>query len=258
MSKSVWITMVKKDEAAARAVYKMISGYGLGVNGHFWKDDPENMEWAGAISQIAAGQTGLWLIVGDAQDFTPSIIRGLSLLSLAVRAQKAGQVPVIIIAGDPDAVSEKLPAPLADSLIYSPDNPTLGAKITAKANMPVKKSGAEYRFNVYAIPKIGLWLEAGPASGSWEGVIFGAEQAGVDAMGIGPAGSIPERSTLEYPLRDMKLALGDREFTAWAAGNSVSDSESVYVRVKGQPRAFIFGPFDSNAETLNVYTLPLE
>jgi len=29
MSKSVWISMIKKDEAAAQAVYKMVSAYGL-------------------------------------------------------------------------------------------------------------------------------------------------------------------------------------------------------------------------------------
>ena len=53
MSKSVWITMIKKDEARAQAIYKTVSEYGLGVEGHFWRDDLENMEWSGAIAEIA-------------------------------------------------------------------------------------------------------------------------------------------------------------------------------------------------------------
>lgn len=259
MSKSVWISMIKKDEAAAQAVYKIVSACGLGADGHFWKDDLENLAWSGPIPEIAKNTTGLWLIVGDAADLTPSVIQGLSLLALAVRPQKDGQIPTMILADDPAAVTDKLPLPLAGAGVFAADNPALGAKIAAKANLPVKRGETEYRLNVYAPPQVGLWLEAGPAAGSWEGVIFGAcgSGAAIDAMGIGPAGRIPEKSTLEYPLRDMSLALGDRQFTAWAAGNTVSETESVYVRVKGRPEALLFGPFDPEADALDVYNLPL-
>lgn len=259
MSKTVWISMIKNDESAAQAIYKMVSEYGLGVAGHFWKDDLENMAWSGPISKIAAEATGLWLIVGDAADFTPSVLQGLSLLALAVRPQKAGQIPMMILTDEPEAVTDKLPLPLAGAGVFAAENPALGAKITARANLPVKPLETKYRLNVYAPPKIGLWLEVGPATGSWEGVIFGAGGSGaaIDAMGIGPAGKIPQTSTLEYPVRDMTLALGDREFTAWAAGNTVSDTESVYVRVKGRPDALLFGPFDPEADALDVYKLML-
>lgn len=249
--------MIKKDESAAHALYKMISEYGLAVNGHFWKDDLENMEWAGAADEIAGNETGLWIISGNKGDFTPSVIQGLSLLALSVRAKKAGQISVMILTDDVSAVSEKLSTPLAGAEVFAADNPVLGAKITARANMPMKKNDSEYRFNVYALPKIGLWIEAGPAEGAWEGVVFGAGSAGIDAMGIGPAGRIPEASTLEYPIRDMTLALGEREFSAWAASNTIAETESVYVRVKGNPEAFIFGPFDPSTSSLDVYTLLL-
>ncbi len=257
MSQSVWITMIKKDEARAQAIYKTVSEYGLGVEGHFWKDDLENMEWSGAAPEIAKSQTGLWLIVGDTADFTDSVIQGLSLLSLTVSARKGARIPLIILADSSETLAERLPLPLAGAQVLTPDNPSLGAKMTAKANLPPKKMESEYRLNVYALPKVGLWLEAGPTAGNWSGVLFGAQAAAIDAMGIGPAGEIPERSTLEYPLRDMKLAMGDREFTAWAANNTISADESVYVRMKGQPEAFIFGPFVSEAEEVEAYTLPL-
>lgn len=259
MSKSVWISMIKNDEASAQAVYKMVSAYGLGVSGHFWKDDLENLAWSGATDEIAANATGLWLIVGDAADFTPSVIQGLSLLALAVRTQKAGQIPMMIMTDAPAALTEKLPVPLAGAGVFAADNPALGAKITAKANLPVKPLASEYRLHVYTPPQVGLWLEAGPADGAWDGAIFGAGGSGaaIEAMGIGPAGQIPQTSTLEYPVRDMSLALGDREFTAWAARNTVSAAESVYVRVKGPPDALLFGPFDPEADALDVYKLSL-
>ena len=129
--------------------------------------------------------------------------------------------------------------------------------MTAKANLPPKTVESEYRLNVYALPRVGLWIEAGPTAGDWAGVLFGTQAAAIDAMGIGPAGDIPERSTLEYPLRDMKLAAGDREFTAWAANNTISPKESVYVRIKGNPEALLFGPFDAETQELDVYTVPL-
>ncbi len=257
MNKSVWITMIKKDESRAQAIYKTVSEYGLGVEGHFWKDDLENMEWSGAVPEIAKNQTGLWLIVGNPDDFTASVIQGLSLAALSVEAQKGGQIPIIILTDNPETTTSLLPLSLSSAQALTPDNPSLAAKMTAKANLPLKTSKSEYRLNVYALPKVGLWLEAGPATGDWSGVLFGAQAASIDAMGIGPAGDIPERSTLEYPIRDMKLTAGDREYTAWAANNTVSADESVYVRVKGQPEAFIFGPFEPETQDLAAYTLPL-
>ncbi|MDY6903507.1 MAG: hypothetical protein SWH61_02370 [Thermodesulfobacteriota bacterium] len=257
MSKSVWITMIKKDETQARAIYTTVAKYGLGVEGHFWKDDLENMEWSGAVPEIVKSQTGLWLIVGDAEDFSPSVLQGLSLTALTVLAQKGGQIPVMVLADDPDAVTALLPAPLAMAQVFAPDNPALGAKMTAKANLPLKTVASDYRLNIYALPRVGLWLEAGPAAGDWNGIIVGAAGAGIDALGVGPAGDIPQHSTLEYPLRDMKLSLGDREFTAWAVRNNLTQNDAVYVKIKGNPEALIFGPFDPDAEALDVYTLPL-
>lgn len=257
MGKSAWITMLKKDEARARAIYQTVSEYGLGVEGHFWKDDMDAMEWSGAVPEIAKPQTGLWVIVGDTADFTDSVVRGLSLAALSVHAKKNGQVPVMILAGDPAAATAKLPPLLSHAQVFTPDNPALGAKMTAKANLPLKTIGAEYRFNLYALPRIGLWVEAGPVSGEWQGVLFATAGASIDAMGIGPSGSLPERSTLEYPMRDMTLAMGEREYTAWAVRNTVSASESVFARIKGQPDAFLFGPFDPEADDIDAYTLSL-
>lgn len=249
--------MIQKDEARARAVYNTISAYGLGAEGHFWKDDLETMEWSGPVPEIAGCQTGLWLIVGSAYDFTSSVLQGLSLAALSVRALKGGQLPIMILADDPTAVTEKLPPALASAQVFSPDNPALGAKITARANMPLKTIAMEYRFNVYALPKVGLWLEAGPISGKWQGVLFGTAGAVIDAMGIGPAGKVPERSSLEYPLRNMTLAVSGRELVAWAARNTLSEKDSVYVRVKGQPEMFAFGPFDPETDALDAYTITI-
>lgn len=249
--------MIQKDEARARAVYNTISEYGLGAEGHFWKDDLEAMEWSGPVPEIVKHQTGVWLILGSAADFTTSVLQGLSLAALSARGLKGGQLPIMILADDPEAVTDKLPPALAFAQVFSPNNPSLGAKITARANMPLKPVAAEYRFNVYALPKVGLWLETGPINGAWQGVLFGTAGATIDAMGIGPSGKIPERSALEYPLRNMTLDMDGQALVAWAARNIVSENDSVYVRVKGQPEMFVFGPFDPEADAIDGYTLPL-
>ena len=44
MTKSIWVTILEKDEEKGRALFEAIHRYGLGVNGHFWVHDLEKMQ----------------------------------------------------------------------------------------------------------------------------------------------------------------------------------------------------------------------
>lgn len=249
--------MLCQDEAAAREIYSRVNDYGLPVQGHFWRDDPENLEWAGPAGDLSDPETGLWIIYGKAEDLAAKSVRqGLSLLALTVQGRRRGRLSTMVLC-DTELAKDHLPWPLQEAVITGPDNPGLGAKITARANMPDRELPREYRFRCHALPKMGLWLEAGPAGQDWNGVIFGAAGAEVEAMGIGKKEEIPEKSVLKYPLRDMRLQIGEKEFTAWAGQNVLSSEDSAFIKLKGTPEALVFGAYGGEDDAPELFHLNL-
>lgn len=256
MSKTVWITSLTKDEAKASELFKKIHSYGLATNGHFWVDDLEKMAWSGVAEQLLSPDTAVWLITGAAEDFAKDSVRkGLSLLALLLAGQRGNGFPTIICPFSGTVDPAGLPTPLkgAESVAAA----ALGAKLAAKANIPWKPEPAEYRLKLYPLPGLGLWFEAGPAPGhAWKGALFGVAGGEVSAHGVGPEGKIPERSTLEYPFKGMKLSAGDKEYTAWGLSNQIAPESSYYVKVSPAPEALLFGELPGSDEA-DMFTLAL-
>ncbi len=254
MNKTVWITSLTKDEEKASAVFKKIHDYGLATNGHFWVDDLEKMAWSGAAEQLLSPETAVWLITGAAEDFAKdSVRRGLALLALLVAGQRGHGFPTVICPFEGQVDPATLPTPLkgADSVA----NAALGAKLAAKANIPWKPDPADYRLKLYPLPGLGLWFEAGPAAGhAWKGAVFGVSDADIAAQGVGPEGNIPERSTLEFPFKGMKMTAGDKEYLAWGLSNAIAPDTSYFVKVTAAPNAILFGelPGEGDAELFSL------
>jgi hypothetical protein len=256
--KKVWITALTREQEPVQKIMTLLKNYGLTVDGHFWEDDLGKMVWNAPLTEIAARETALWIIMGTPEAFNvPSVRLGLSLLAISVQAKKDYLFPVMIVptAGVVDAAL--LPTALAGADIMPYSNASLGARVVAKANMPAKKINADYRLDTHALPGIGLWLEVGPAAESWEGVIFGVSGGGIDAHGTGKSGEVPQRAVLEYPVKGMKLALSGIEYTAWGVKNKLDFGQSYYVRVKGEPDCVLFGAFPEGAEA-DLYSLKLK
>jgi len=53
MKKSVWITILEKNEGLGKMIFEEMAKYGLNPSGHFWEDDLAKMAWAGAVSELA-------------------------------------------------------------------------------------------------------------------------------------------------------------------------------------------------------------
>lgn len=257
MKKKIWITALEKDEEKAKKIFQTVHQYGLETNGNFWIDDLEKMEWGGPAPELAAPETALWIVAGAKASFDkPSIRYGLALLASMAHSVKGHGFPILFVCWDGDLDVSKLPTPLKSVEAVKPA--LLGAKVAAKANIPPKKIAAEYRLDLYPIPGLGLWFEVGPAAGhSWQGVMLGAQDAEIDAHGVGPHGRIPDRCVLEYPMQGLKLQAGEREFTAWAVKNALSEGDSYYARVRGNPKALLFGEM-SEADDAEVYILDLQ
>jgi hypothetical protein len=117
------------------------------------------------------------------------------------------------------------------------------------ANMPAGKSVYPYRLFVHANPGLGVWFEVGPSENiSWTGALFGIHEGEIKAMGFGPAGELPDKCVLEYPLRGVQLEAGDTQFLAWGARNVLTDEKSAYFKVDGVPRGLLFGELPEGEE----------
>jgi len=121
----------------------------------------------------------------------------------------------------------------------------------------VNPSPISPRLDIYAIPQLGQWFEVGPFGSSWNGAMFGVCGAEIDAHGVGPAGKLPDKSVLEYPMQGLKLAMGEKEYVAWAVQNQLDSGSSYYVRIKGEPKAILFGPL-AEGDDAEVYILNLQ
>ncbi|MFZ5427984.1 MAG: hypothetical protein ACOZEN_13495 [Thermodesulfobacteriota bacterium] len=249
MTKSIWVTILEKDEAKGRALFEAIHRYGLGVNGHFWVDDLEKMEWAGAFSEISKPDTAVWLVQGTVDSFKDEAKRyGLSMLAVMVQAMKGNGFPIVLIPEGGALDPAGLPTPLKGATVAAGDA-SLMAKLVAKANTPVPRTPMEYHLDIHPLPGLGQWFEVGPAEGhSWAGVIFGADGAEVDAHGVGPRGTVPQKATLEYPMKGVKFTMGDASFDAWAVKNQLDGKSSYYVRVKNYPKSVAFGSLPEGDE----------
>jgi hypothetical protein len=248
--KTIWLTSLVRDEAAVKNVLAAAKAYGLDAGGHFWTDDLEHMAWLAPRETLAEKDTSLWVILGSRKDLeTPSVRYGLGLLALSVQGEKGAGFPVLWLDTGEGLSAESLPTPFQGADIAPAAATTLGAKLTAKANVPPRPVPLEYRFAVHANPGFGIWFEAGPGPGhAWSGALLGTDGGAVDAHGVGPAGEVPEKATLRYPVQGLQLALGDRTFTAWAVQNPLDDTQSYYAQVKGTPESLLFGPYTQEDE----------
>jgi len=256
--KKIWITSLARDEKAVAGVLGLARSYGLEADGHFWTDDLSHMAWLAPKEPLASPETSLWVILGSGKEMTaPSVRYGLSLLALSVQGDKGAGFPVLWLDTDKGLSAEVLPTPLQGADIVAAAEPSLGAKLVAKANVPPHAVFADYRLAVHANPGFGVWFEVGPGKGlAWSGALLGVSGGAVDAHGVGPSGAIPQKAVLRYPVKGLTLALNDREYTAWAVQNDLDDTQSYYARVQETLTGLLFGPYTQDDEA-DVHVLAL-
>ncbi|MCK5098233.1 MAG: hypothetical protein KAR45_09010 [Desulfobacteraceae bacterium] len=243
MQKKIWITSMSKEKEQITRLLQLGKKYGLAPDGHFWVDDLEKMAWQAPLDNLLAKETALWVISANKKDFEKESVRyGLALLCLSMQSVKGIGFPVIFVCSEDSLKLENLPTPFQGSEIFSIDNKSLGAKMTARANTPIKKTKSEYRINIHANQGYGIWYEFGPAKGeTWSGVLAGGLKSEVNAHGVGPSGSLPLKTTLEYQMQGLKLELGEDKYSAWAVKNEIDENQSYYVRFADIPGNILFG-----------------
>ena len=248
--KTIWLTSIGSSQETVKQLMSQMKTYGIEVQGHFWKDDLKKMAWIAARENLLDTNVSMWGIVGSDQELlVPDTLYGLSLLAITVQAQRGLHFPIMILQTQGELISsEQLSTPLKGANVLSVSDGGIGAKLVAKVHAPPKAVSAEYYLDIYGNEQIGQWFEVRPARSSWPGVMFGMTGAEIIFHAVGPAGSLPSNTTLNYPMQGLKLEMGDKEYTAWAAQNELNAETSYFVKVEDYPESILFGPFSTEVE----------
>ena len=257
--KTVWVTSLGSSQDPVKQLMSQMKTYGLEVQGHFWKDDLKRMAWMAARKSLIDEKISMWGILGsDDALLAPDTLYGLSLLAVTVQAQRGLHFPIIILQTQGELVSsDQLSTPLGGADVMSASGTGIGAKLVGKVHKPAQPISPEYRLDIYGNEQVGQWFEVRPAQSSWPGVMFGVADAEIAFHAVGPAGSLPSKTVLNYPMQGLKLEMGDKEYLAWAAQNELNAQTSYFVRVEGYPQSIVFGPY-STEEAADVFVVRLK
>jgi len=258
--KKIWLSSLVSSEDAVKEVMSKLKTYGLEAYGHFWEDDLEKMAWIKPRGELLDQKTALWGILGAEKDFqNPSFRYGLSLLAVTVQAARGPGFPIVLLQTDGSLISpDTLTTSLRGVDILSVTGAAYGPKLVAKVHQTAGGEAiADYRLDVIGNEHLGQWFEAGPRDGEWSGGMFAVAGAEIVFQGVGPKGSLPEKSILNYPIEGLKVNLGDKEYVAWAVQNELGPETSHFVKVKGAPESILFGPYSSEEEA-EVYVFKLK
>lgn len=258
--KKVWLTALGTSQDEVQGVMRSLQQYGLGVDGHFWEDNLAQMAWVKPRHNLLDPAVCVWIMLASAEALaTVTIRQGLALLALNVQAARGQGFPLVILQPSGAMVSSgSLPDPLAACEVFSCGAAGYGAKIVARA-YGSKGQGPPppYRLDVHGLPGLGLWFEVGPREGTWQGALLGTLGAEPDFHAVGQAGQLPEKTTLNYPEKGLRLDWSGQEIVAWAVKNTLDAASSYFVRIKGQSQAIVFSAYAAEADA-EVFVVKLQ
>ncbi|MBU0992946.1 MAG: hypothetical protein KJ737_10675 [Proteobacteria bacterium] len=257
--KKIWLTALDSSKENAQKFMTQMKPYGLQIDGHLWTDDLWKTAWFSSREDVIDPNNAVWAIMtSDKELQSPTNRYGISLLGMTLQARKGSGFPVVIIqTGGVPLSSDNLPTVLKGADVLLMSNPGLGAKLTAKVHAPVKPVLSEYRLDICGNEHIGQWFETGPQGSFWKGAIFGVCGAEIIFHAVGKKGELPKTSQLNYPVKGMKIQLGEKEYVSWAVQNEIAADLSYYVKVDGFPEAILFGAYPDEAEA-DLYVINLK
>ena len=251
--KSVWLTWMPIEAGAPspQAAVQALDKTGFAVTGAPWVDAPKVLAWSELAQQLKEA-TGpeVWVIAARRQDLANADHRfGLAMTAALLRADRSKPPHIVLLGLDglPDVGG--LPTLLQSCLRLDGSGAGWPAKLLVATMAAASVPAEPFRLRCCAHKMFGLWLEVGPASGSWRGATVGVAGAKISNHAVGPRGGLPDRTVLEYQLEGLELDVAGATFHAFAVQNQLTDADSYYVKVDGRPSQVLLGQhLDVDAE----------
>jgi hypothetical protein len=190
--------------------------------------------WTQLLPVLEEPAVQVWVLTGTAEDFTAEVLSRMALLTMALRRPNPPVTACVLSGG---GLEPAFPDVLGHVRVFS-GAASFAARLAAIRFKPPCLARPDFHVDVHVDPLLGLWIETGPEQGAvWQGFMAGALDAEVTAFGVGPRGTVPHKTRLEYPQCGIKGDWGGSPFTACAAKNVIGGDTACYMRVEGAPRA---------------------
>ena len=236
----VWIITVGEVGPLSQIVASGLKTYGLDVQGQRWPVD-ESQAWLTSAQEAASSRAALVVLVVDPSLYQKADIRrGLALFRLSLQTRIDRLVDGFIVFQGPPPELElgvsNCHRVLEDWQVVDPETSWL-AKAVARMHVP-SKLGTPIKLGLHAHERLGVWFEIArnppiAQKGSVAGV--SGENVQIDFHAVGPKGRLPNRTVNEYEIQGMKFDYQGLSFEAWGLQNTLTEDESYYIRVEGEP-----------------------
>jgi hypothetical protein len=238
-------------------VLQALQEVGLDLSGGPWVDDLNNAAWLPLGEVLCRPENAdVWVVAGSKKEFqTHSLRFGLALVSRFANPARAKRLPVVCLGVGSAPAEGDLPPGLRGGVLLSTDQADWPARVVAAAFRAEAHPAEPYRLSVHSGPGMWQWFEIGPRGEHWDGIMFGVgPEARITHHGVGPAGRVPDRAVVEYPIKGIQARVRETDYTAWSVQNRLDPETSYYVKVDGFPCSVIFGghPGEEDAEVFRL------
>lgn len=231
------VVCILGNEPADHPVEDELRSVGFATFSITWKElEAEQSGWTQILPPLDDPTVVAWAIVGKPEDFTESVRSKIALLTLAMGRQTPPATAFIVV-GDGDV--QDVPHTMGHIRIFRQTEKFAVKLLVAKVKLQPRPPLPLF-LKAHLDPLIGAWLEVAPPDNeTWDGFMAGVTHAEPVAFGVGPRGTIPKKSTLQYPILGIKGMIGDAPFNACAARNTLSSEDSCFMRLEGVPGAVV-------------------
>ena len=198
--------------------------------------DAEPRGWMRLLPFLRDEGVDAWVLAGRHDDFTRSVRIRAALLTMAVSIPPATAFVIR------DGRAASVTGGFLEHVTVFREGLSAGRLMAERFRLKTVIS-RPCRVVAHLNERLGLWLEVGPdANEIWDGFMLGVVGAEISAFGVGPCGTPPARTVLEYPVLGIRGNVQGVGFCGCAARNALARGEACFLRVEGDLRGlFVAG-----------------
>ncbi len=217
-----------------------------------WKHlDAEPRGWMRLLALIRDEGVAAWALVGRHDDFTRTVRIRTALLTMGMSSPPATAFVVC------DGREASMTGGFLEHVTVFRGGAFAG-RLMAERFRPKTSIPRPCRVFAHLDERLGLWLEVGPGIDDvWDGFMLGVVDAEIAAFGVGPCGTPPARTVLEYPLLGIRGDIRGKVYCGCAARNVLGHGEACFLRVEGDLRGlFVAGyPTEGGLDARYVFSV---